>query len=146
MVGSPVPEGGTPTTKPHKNFDPAPAFGEGNSHARTWEEIGPRERRCTGCCKWLPLEAFPANRRMHLGVSSRCRDCHREAVRDWRRRNRDRVNAERRAAYRAAHLRVERPCVVCGRSFAGRPDALVCGGECRRLRKLEQRRELRSAA
>jgi hypothetical protein len=51
------------------------------------------EKRCTGCSGWLPLEEFPHNRHMHLGRSSRCRECHRAATRDWRDRNRDRVNA-----------------------------------------------------
>ena len=76
---------------------------------------------------------------MHLGRSSRCRECHRAAARDWRERNRDRVNAERRAAYREQHPRVERDCAVCGQSFTNRPDALVCGEECRLERKREQR-------
>jgi hypothetical protein len=99
------------------------------------------EKFCSKCGDWLPLEEFPRNRRMYLGVSSRCRECHREATRDWRERNRERVNAERRAAYREEHPRVERDCVQCGRPFEGRPDALVCGEDCRRERKLEQRRK-----
>jgi hypothetical protein len=45
-------------------------------------ELEPTERRCTGCSALLPVENFPANHRMHLGVSSRCRECHREATRD----------------------------------------------------------------
>jgi hypothetical protein len=61
------------------------------------------EKQCTGCCEWLALEQFPLNCRMHLGRSSRCRECHRAATRDWRDRNRERVNAERRAAYRVQH-------------------------------------------
>lgn len=78
---------------------------------------------------------------MHLGVSSRCRNCHREATKDWRDRNRERLNAERRAAYREEHPRAERDCVQCGRPFEGRLDALVCSVECRRARQREQRRE-----
>jgi hypothetical protein len=58
---------------------------------------------------------------MYLGRSSRCRKCHRAATAHWRRRNRDRENAERRAAYREAHPLPERPCVVCGRLFTKRP-------------------------
>jgi predicted nucleic acid-binding Zn ribbon protein len=99
------------------------------------------EKRCTGCSEWLPLEEFPRNRRMYLGVSSHCRSCHRAATKDWRDRNRERLNTERRAAYREQHPWAERDCVHCGRPFRGRPDALVCGDECRRTRKLEQRRE-----
>lgn len=102
------------------------------------------EKRCTGCSAWLPLEGFPVNRRMHLGRSSRCRECHREATRDWHRRNRERVNAERRSSYRAAHPPVTRPCVVCGLPMTNRPNALACGEECRRQRKREQRRTLAS--
>jgi hypothetical protein len=104
------------------------------------------EKQCTGCCEWLPLDEFPRNRRMHLGRSSRCRNCHRASTKDWRDRNHERVNAERRAAYREAHPRVERSCVQCGRPFRGRPDAIVCGEECRRARRLEQRRDLHRAS
>jgi len=42
------------------------------------------------------------------------------------------------AEYREAHPLPSRPCVVCGKPFSGRPDALVCGPECRQQRKLEQ--------
>jgi len=101
------------------------------------------EKRCTGCSAWLPLEEFPRNCRMHLGVSSRCRECHRAATRDWRDRNRERVNAERRAAYREQHPRPVRDCVQCGRPFEGRRNALVCGDECRRAHRLELRRKRR---
>jgi predicted nucleic acid-binding Zn ribbon protein len=58
---------------------------------------------------------------------------------------RDELNARRRADYRAEHPLPTRPCVVCGENFSGRPDALVCGPECRRQRKLEQRRRYHSA-
>lgn len=101
---------------------------------------------CLGPCSLLlvvSLEEFPRNRRAHMGRSSRCRECHRQAVRDWRERNRDRENAERRAAYREAHPLSSRACVVCGQEFVHRPDAIVCGAECRRERKIEQRRALR---
>jgi hypothetical protein len=62
-------------------------------------------------------------------------------------RNRDYLesyNAKRRAEYRSEHPLPTRPCVVCGQPFSGRPDALVCSEECRRQRKLEQRRALRT--
>jgi hypothetical protein len=88
----------------------------------------------------LPLASFPANRRMHLGVSSRCRECHRQATADWRRRNRDVVNAARRAEYREAHPLPTRACVICGQLFSKRPDAVVCGEECRNSRKAGQRK------
>jgi hypothetical protein len=76
-----------------------------------------------------------AQSRMHLGRHSWCRECARAATRDWRERNRERENAERRAAYREANPLPERPCVVCGRPFAKRPDALVCSPNCRWRRK-----------
>jgi hypothetical protein len=105
------------------------------------------EKFCSKCGDWLPLKEFPRNQRMHLGVSSRCRECHREATRDWRSRNREyelAYNAERRRLYREAHPRIQRDCVQCGRPFEGRPDALVCGDECRRVRRLEQRRAIKA--
>ena len=116
---------------------------------RSPEDVGalnpwaPSEKRCTSCSRWLPLEDFPLNARMHWGRSSHCRECAREATRDWRARNRERVNAERRRAYRVQNPLPIRACVVCGRSFAKRPDALVCGRECRRRRKLEKQRAKR---
>jgi hypothetical protein len=69
----------------------------------------------------------------------------REATRDWRARNRERVNAERREAYREQHPLPVRACVICGRLFAKRADALVCGRERRRQRKLERDRAGRAA-
>jgi hypothetical protein len=58
----------------------------------------------------------------------------------------ERYNAERRAEYRAAHPLPTRPCVVCGKPFTRRPDALVCSKSCRRQRKIEQRQRLRRPA
>jgi hypothetical protein len=105
----------------------------------------PKEKPCSGCGDWMPLESFPLNRRMYLGRGSRCRECAREAVRDWRRRNRDEINAERRARYRAEHPLREWHCVVCGEAFEGRPDRLVCSERCRNRRKRVQKqiRQLR---
>lgn len=62
-------------------------------HLETWL---PKEKPCSGCGDWLPRAPFPLNRRMYLGRGSRCRECAREATRDWRKRNRDEINAERR--------------------------------------------------
>ena len=53
-------------------------------------------------------------------------------------RNRDAENAMRRARYRAANPLPERPCVVCGRLFTKRPDAVVCGERCRERRKAQR--------
>jgi hypothetical protein len=55
-------------------------------------------KRCWNRSEWLPLEEFPLNRRFRLGRSSWCRNCARAATRDWRARNREEINAERRAA------------------------------------------------
>ena len=105
---------------------------------QTQRQVG--EKRCSHCSRWLPLSDFVANRRAYLGRSSWCRECHREAVRDWRRRNRERENAHRRKRYREQNPLPERPCVVCGRLFAKRADAIVCGSRCREARKYEQRK------
>ncbi len=51
---------------------------------------------CAKCRQWAELVDFPSNGRASTGRSSWCRSCHRNAVRDWRRRNRDRENARRR--------------------------------------------------
>ena len=75
----------------------------------------PTEKRCSSCSRWLSLEDFPRNERMHFGRHSWCRDCAREATRDWRRRNPDLMqwmNERRRLGER------ERDCVDCGASFA----------------------------
>lgn len=127
------------TGAPHT---PAPGIRELNAHARIEREVSsldpPTHRRCSNCSAWLPLEAFPVNRRRHLGRSSWCRECARAATRDWRNRNpgyQVAYNAERRAAYRAENPLTERACVVCGRPFVKRPNALVCGPRCRERRK-----------
>ena len=54
------------------------------------------EKVCAKCRRWGALADFPADRKMSSGRSSWCRECHREAVRDWRRRNREIENARRR--------------------------------------------------
>jgi hypothetical protein len=106
----------------------------------------PTEANCTRCHRWKPLEAFHPNPRLRTGLQSWCKECQLEATRQWRAENREYIenyNATRRAAYRAEHPLEERTCVVCGRPFTKRPDALVCGEECRRQRKLVQRKRLR---
>jgi hypothetical protein len=83
----------------------------------------------------LPLSEFPRNRSAQWGRGSRCRRCAAAATKDWRDRHKREINAERRAAYREANPLRERPCAVCGRPFAKRRDALVCGPRCRNRRK-----------
>ena len=104
---------------------------------------------CPSCKQWLTVKDFRPNPDLRHGIDSWCRECHKNAMREWRARNReyiDAYNAQRRAEYRAEHPLPTRPCVVCGESFTGRPNALVCGPECRRQRKIQQRRRLREAA
>jgi len=48
--------------------------------------------------RWADVANVPPDARASSGHSSWCRACHREAVRAWRRRNRDLENARRRAA------------------------------------------------
>jgi len=103
---------------------------------------------CCRCRQWLPLEDFRP--RLNLGgVESWCRRCHADANRRWREKNSNAVdayNARRRAEYREAHPLPTRRCIVCRKEMTKRPNALVCGRECRRQRKIEQRRRLRGAA
>jgi hypothetical protein len=100
----------------------------------------PTDKPCSKCGRWLPLGDFPVNRRMHFGRGSRCRQCAREATADWRRRNRYRENAARRARYRAEHpLRSGHVLSVAGCSQGG--GMLVCCERCRNQRKrLSKRR------
>ena len=55
------------------------------------------EKACAKCRRWGELADFPANGKASSGRSSWCRSCHRDAVRAWRRRNREIENARRRA-------------------------------------------------
>jgi hypothetical protein len=46
-----------------------------------------KQKRCPHCGQWLEREtAFPRNPMTRDGLSSWCRDCHREAVREHRAR------------------------------------------------------------
>jgi predicted nucleic acid-binding Zn ribbon protein len=92
----------------------------------------------------LPAEAFRRNPRNRDGLDSWCRRCHAEATREWRAANPEHIaeyNERRRAEYAAEHPRTSRPCIVCGKPFSKRADALVCGEDCRKQRKAEQRRK-----
>jgi hypothetical protein len=44
---------------------------------------------CTHCREWLLLADFPPNPQISTGLSSWCRECHRKATREWRKRHRD---------------------------------------------------------
>ena len=73
--------------------------------------------------------------------SSWCRECHRQATREWRARHRDEVNARRRESYRRANPKPDgRRCIECGGEMpeARNADALVCSPECRMARRRTQ--------
>jgi hypothetical protein len=130
------------STRKQGRNDPAPAIRERNAR----EKVA-RGKWCCSCRSWLPAEAFRPSHRYRGGLDSWCKGCHAKAVRDWREKNPEaieRYNADRRHEYREAHPLPTRPCAVCGKSFSGRPDTVVCGPECRRQRKLEQLRVSRS--
>ena len=83
---------------------------------------------------------------MPSGVADHCRSCRSEYLRRWREQNPEHVaahNPERRREYRGNTGCMTRACAVCGKPFSKRPDAIVCGLECRRARKLGQDRERR---
>ena len=115
--------------------------------AKNWSHrlSAKRGKWCRSCRQWLPLEAFRPNPNNRNGIDSWCRPCHAKAVREWRAKNGPEYNARRRREYRDAHPLQKRPCVVCGKAMTKRPDALVCGKECRRQRKIEQRRAARAS-
>jgi len=94
-------------------------------------------KRCPRCERCLPLEAFSRNHRYKSGRSSWCRECAVEATRQWRERNQELVqwmNERRRLGER------ERECVDCSQTFTFKSTVAVRCSNCRRRRKLEQRR------
>ena len=108
----------------------------------SWQERLNTEKRCSNCSQFLPLDAFVANRGAWKGLSSWCRECHRQATRDWRARNRDELNARRREQYRLEHpLHEGRRCGECGREIPAtrNANALVCSPACRQARQAPQR-------
>lgn len=82
-------------------------------------------RRCSRCGFVGPLDAFPPMRRMSAGRSSWCRECARQANRDYRAANAERLNAPRRIGPRP------RTCAGCGLAFEGRANRRWCCGACR---------------
>jgi hypothetical protein len=67
-------------------------------------------KRCSECGKTGPLDAFPPNSRTRNGLSSWCRECHNEAVREWRERNPG-YYVSRRVKYEPRPMRPVRPTV-----------------------------------
>jgi len=49
----------------------------------------PDDKFCGGCRRWLPLDQFAKAARASDGRQSRCAECHRLAMREWRARKRD---------------------------------------------------------
>ena len=123
--------------------DPSPASRERNAR----EEVA-QGKWCCGCRRWLPIEAFRPNPNNRNGIDSWCKPCHAEAVRKWREKNPEAVeayNAARRREYREANPLTTRACAVCEKPMTRPGNVLVCGEDCRRQRKLEQRRALTNA-
>ena len=74
--------------------------------------------------------------------AARCRDCNRRFAREWRDRNRDWLNASRRADYAEARGSMSRKCPTCGKTFtAGRVDQLHCSRTCRDRASYLRRKE-----
>jgi hypothetical protein len=89
-------------------------------------------RWCPVCRQELPLDAFAKADLALTHFAGRCRACRAEERREWRLRNPDAIadyNRKQREKYRQAHPAPERPCIVCGKPFSNRPNALVCGAE-----------------
>ena len=66
------------------------------SHA---EPVGPRQKRCPGCCapdEVLPVGAFYRNPARRDGLSANCRRCHHEIERRYYRRHVERERAKHR--------------------------------------------------
>ncbi len=99
---------------------------------------------CTSCGQTKALTSFRALRTGSF--CSWCNDCQRRATRDWRNRNRDSINASRRAAYSpAAHPAIA--CQVCGRAFiAPTRQAAYCSPAHKRRAKRRRLAERRRAA
>jgi 5-methylcytosine-specific restriction endonuclease McrA len=133
---------GQAVARPRSRLTPAPARREEDAREEVTSPI--KGKWCCSCRQWLTVEAFRPNPNNRNGIDSWCRPCHAKAVREWRVKNGVKYNAKRRREYREAYPLVTRPCVVCGKPMRRPANVLVCGHECRRQRKIEQRRALRA--
>jgi hypothetical protein len=119
-----------PKTATTTNTRPIPHPAPGRGRRLATQDLPAGARAVCGTCR-LRLSGL---------ADSKCRACHAEANREWRARNPEAVaayNEARRIGPRQAR------CVACGASFrAGQrgPVSDRCPN-CRRTRKLEQRRE-----
>lgn len=107
-------------------------------------------RTCTVCSRSLPEAAFYRNARGKDGRQSACKDCHRERVREYRARvrQRNRQNPPTIGSKRCGRCGVVRPAAEFHRNRST-PDGLhwVCA-DCSRVpaqkrREVEQRRTIR---
>ena len=60
-------------------------------------QAGAGPRTCARCEQSQPIESFRVNGKGYR--SSYCKDCALQVTQEWRERNRDELNARRRAAY-----------------------------------------------
>ena len=85
-----------------------PGWGRAAPQAARFTSPTARERirekmmkRCRHCGQQKPASEFRRNSRCRDGLSSWCSECHRQAVRDWRLRNREAEKARQRERYQA---------------------------------------------
>lgn len=91
-------------------------------------------RRCARCEQLLPEGDFHRHPRMRSGRSSWCKSCQVASTREWRARNRESINAKRRAEYVSeAVIRSTGNCGECGTSFESvQTSARYCSRSCKR--------------
>jgi hypothetical protein len=90
--------------------------------ARSHEAKG----RAEGGCRSQPAPAGTPKTASHNGTRTKA-----EQLRDWRRRNPDKVREQNE---RRRIPPTERTCVECGGTFVGRKDKLLCSRRCKDTR------------
>lgn len=91
------------------------------------------ERKCTCCGETKPLDAFPPNKGMILGVGSNCRVCANAITRKWQRVNRGHIQDLRLQrvfgiTLDVYNLLLERQggvCAICGAAKRGDRNLVV---------------------
>lgn len=68
-----------------------------------------KEKICPRCNQVLPIDAFAKDSKASSGLRSWCKNCSREYQREWRRRNRDKINARIRARYKRQKTTMTEP-------------------------------------
>ena len=98
-------------------------------------------RKCAECGQVKPLEEFAKDKRSKDGRAPRCRACHAEYIRQWRRANRERVREYSRRYYEANREKM----ITC--SFEGCDNPInakgLCSSHYEQLRRGEELRPLR---